>query len=270
MAQLSEINSRLVELAASLPQPQVSPAFNVQLTTPTTAGGHNAGGDDGGGFPIDEMFKLTRRVADVLDRWSAGYHHHGGGAVAMAVAAAAAATAPTIDSSDPGNSMFVLSTYVRLLDMYQKVFSLVRIELSQANCEAAFRFWRLPDVQVGSFSVDPSPSLQMSLTIQLAEEFLARLRAATAALDPALSNGGGVGGGHAVNNNNNNTTSAAAAMEESSSSSTSSAAAAAAAAGRSMFSEVVDVSYQAVKSKEESLGKHLAELRDEIEALLDV
>ncbi|KAG6013240.1 hypothetical protein E4U43_007419 [Claviceps pusilla] len=228
MAQLSEINSRLLDLASVLPQPATAQC-NIQVY-----GGPGDESFPGQGFPIDEMFKLTRRVADLLDR----------------LCGDKGTMVTRMDSSDPGNSMFVLSTYVRLLDMYQKVFSLVRMELLQADAEAAFRFWRLPDVQVGSFAVDPSPSLQMSLTIQLAEEFLARLRAATAALDPALGNGpghktggGGAGGG-------------GGGMEDCGN-------------GKSMFSDVVDVSYRAVKTKEESLGKHLAELRDEIEAFLD-
>ncbi|KAG8414307.1 hypothetical protein J3459_014848 [Metarhizium acridum] len=218
MAQLSEINSRLLDLASVLPQQQPAACKLETLGRPNDEAFSNQG------FPIDEMFKLTRRVADVLDHLSAG-----GGA-----------SAARMDNSDPGNSMFVLSIYVRLLDMYQKVFSLVRMELSQVDSEAAFRFWRLPDVQVGSFAVDPSPSLQMSLTIQLAEEFLARLRVSTAALDPALGNGGGIKG----------------VSEDGGGS-------------KSMFSDVVDISFRAVKTKEESLAKHLAELRDEIEAFLN-
>lgn len=224
MAQLSEINARLLELAAVLPQQQITTACNLQAL------GRQADETiSSQGFPIDEMFKLTRRVADILDRLSAR-----GAAVDTGRAAS------RMDSSDPGNSMFVISTYVRLLDMYQKVFSLVHVELLQADAGAAFRFWRLPDVQVGSFAVDPSPSLQMSLTIQLAEEFLSRLRSATAALDPALGNGNCHNNGADDGSN-----------------------------GKSMFSDVVDVSFRAVKTKEESLGKHLAELRDEIEAYLD-
>jgi hypothetical protein len=219
MAQLSEINSRLLDLASVLPQPQQTAACNFQGLGP-----NDEAFSTSQGFPIDEMFKLTRRVADVLDRLSAG----------------ANSRAARMDSSDPGNSMFVLSTYVRLLDMYQKVFSLVHLELTQADAEATFKFWRLPDVQVGSFAVDPSPSLQMSLTIQLAEEFLARLRVATAALGPALGN---VGPSTGVADDGTN--------------------------GKSMFSDVVDISFRAVKTKEESLGKHLAELRDEIEAFLN-
>lgn len=218
MAQLSEINSRLLDLASVLP-PRQAGSRNFQAV-----GRSNDEAFPNQSFPIDEMFKLTRRVADVLDRLSTG----GGPAAAR------------MDSSDPGNSMFVLSTYVRLLDIYQKVFSLVRMELSRDDAEAAFRFWALPNVQVGSFAVDPSPFLQMSLTIQLAEEFLTRLRVATAALDPSINNSNG---SNNVSDDGVN--------------------------DRSMFSDVIDVSFRAVKTKEESLGKHLAELRDEIEGFLN-
>ncbi|POR37326.1 Uncharacterized protein TPAR_02482 [Tolypocladium paradoxum] len=215
MAQLSDINARLLDLSSVLPQQQQQQG--------ATCNGRSA--EAASGFPIDEMFKLTRRVADILDRLSGTGPGDEG----------------RLDGSDPGNSMFVLSTYVRLLDMYQRVFNLVRIELSQADARAAFRFWKLPDVTVGSFAVESTPSLQMSLTIQLAEEFLVRLRNATAALDPAIRSGeekAATGGGDGAN-------------------------------GSSMFSDVVDVSYRAVRTKEESLGRHLAELRDEIEAFLD-
>ncbi|PNY26983.1 Uncharacterized protein TCAP_03095 [Tolypocladium capitatum] len=215
MAQLSDINARLLDLSSVLPQQQ-GPACDGRAAEVAS------------GFPIDEMFKLTRRVADILDRLSGTGPGDEG----------------RLDGSDPGNSMFVLSTYVRLLDMYQRVFNLVRVELLQADARAAFRFWKLPDVTVGSFAVESTPSLQMSLTIQLAEEFLVRLRNATAALDPALRSGeekAAVGGGGGTDGAN----------------------------GSSMFSDVVDVSYRAVRTKEESLGRHLAELRDEIEAFLD-
>ena len=221
MAQLSDINTRLLDLSSALPQAYETVQNGSPLSRPS---------DDrfkASGFPIDEMFKLTRRVADILDQLSATTYGED----------PAKARQARMDSADPANSMFVLSTYIRLLDMYQKVFNLVHNEISQTNAGATFRFWKLPDVQVGSFAVESTPSLQMSLTIQLAEDFLCKLRNSTAALDPSLRNGDA----HPVNGDK----------------------------GSSMFSGVVDVSYQAVKSREETLGKHLAELREEIEAFLD-
>ncbi|KAF7544384.1 hypothetical protein G7Z17_g9996 [Cylindrodendrum hubeiense] len=200
MAQLSDINARLLDLSSALPSSQETARNGPSLGRPT---------DErfkGSGFPIDDMFQLTRRVADILEQPPAS---------------------ETIDSSDPGNSMFILSTYTRLLDMYQKVFALVQSELSHTGSNAGFRFWKLPDVTVGSFAVESSPFLQMSLTIQVAEGFLSRLRKSTARWSRA-------GGGSA-----------------------------------SMFTGVVDLSFQAFRDQELGLAKHLVELRCEVEALLD-
>lgn len=158
MAHLSDINARLLDLASALPSPQDGPLIGRPVDERFRSQG----------FPIEDMFKLTRRVADILEKPPSSNDsnkiHHS-----------------AIDGSDPGNAMFILSTYVRLLDMYQRVFSLVHTELvSQTDASATFSFWKLPDVTVGSFAVESSPFLQMSLTIQLAEEFLSRLRGSTA------------------------------------------------------------------------------------------
>ncbi|KAM0208488.1 hypothetical protein ACHAQI_006987 [Fusarium lateritium] len=204
MAHLSDINARLLDLASALPSPQDGPLI-----------GRPAGERfRSQGFPIEDMFKLTRRVADILEKPPSSNDSN-------------KVHLSTIDGSDPGNAMFILSTYVRLLDMYQRVFSLVHTELvSQTDSNATFSFWKLPDVTVGSFAVESSPFLQMSLTIQLAEEFLSRLRGSTARWS---------GAGNAA----------------------------------SMFAGVVDVSFQAFRDREETLAKHLVELRSEIEPLID-
>ncbi|KAG7407118.1 hypothetical protein DER46DRAFT_686287 [Fusarium sp. MPI-SDFR-AT-0072] len=158
MAQLSDINARLLDLVSALPSPQDGPPMGRPVDERFRSQG----------FPIEDMFKLTRRVADILEKPHSNNDgskmHHS-----------------TIDGSDPGNAMFILSTYVRLLDMYQRVFSLVHTELAtQTDSGTTFSFWKLPAVTVGSFAVESSPFLQMSLTIQLAEEFLSRLRGSTA------------------------------------------------------------------------------------------
>lgn len=216
MAQLADINARLLGLASALPPAQAQQDAvmkNRLLARPSADHGFGPGG-----FPIDEMFKLTRRVADILEQPTEAPHP----------------PAPeAIDSSDPSNSMFVLSTYMRLLDMYQRVFALVHAEVRQPdNTDKQFRFWKLPDVTVGSFAVQSSPFLQMSLTIQLAEEFLSRLRRSTGRWSRPPPAGAGAG---AV----------------------------------SLFAGVADISFQAFREREEDLSKHLAELRGEIEALLD-
>ncbi|KAF5586531.1 hypothetical protein FPCIR_7874 [Fusarium pseudocircinatum] len=158
MAQLSDINARLLDLASALPSPQDGPLMGRPVDERFRSQG----------FPIEDMFKLTRCVADILEKPPS---NNDGSKLHYS----------TIDGSDPGNAMFILSTYVRLLDMYQRVFSLVHTELAtQTDTGTTFSFWKLPAVTVGSFAVESSPFLQMSLTIQLAEEFLSRLRGSTA------------------------------------------------------------------------------------------
>lgn len=212
MAQLSDINGRLLDLSSKLSQVQ-------EIA--------QKGGDANvipGGFPIDQMFQITREVADILDQLAA----------TTVSDDAAKAQQARQDVADPANSMLVLSIYVRLLDMYQHVFDLVQAELSQTvpGPDAAFRFWKLPDVTVGSFAVESSPSLQMSLTIQLAEDFLLRLSGATADVNSSVRNGD---------------------MQQ----------------PADGFAGAIEGSYDAVKGKEENLRKHLVHLRAEIEALLD-
>lgn len=208
MAQLSSLNGRLLDLASILPQQQGA----------ASSGRPAARGSP---FPIDEMYDLSGDVAKVLERLSKRDFKEDS----------------FLGSSDPGNSMFVLSIYVRLLDLYQRVFSLLRLELPQAKSGSRFKLWKLPDVTVGTFTIDSIPTLQLSLTVQLGEELLSRLRKAIAGLLPDLRND-----------------------EEQ--------AVSGAADGNSMFSEVVDVSSRAMKTKGESLAKALAEFRDEIEESL--
>ncbi|RSL37994.1 hypothetical protein CEP53_015283 [Fusarium sp. AF-6] len=175
MSQLSDINARLLDLASALPSPQEVAQNGPSLGRPADERFRSQG------FPIEDMFKLTRRVADILEKQppvdtpdrDGNRSHHS-----------------TIDGTDPGNAMFILSTYIRLLDMYQRVFSLVHAELSRADSGATFSFWKLPAVTVGSFAVESSPFLQMSLTIQLAEEFLCRLRGSTARWSGGNATGG--------------------------------------------------------------------------------
>ncbi|CAH0048500.1 unnamed protein product [Clonostachys solani] len=218
MAELNEINVRLLELSTALSEAQEAPQ---PLGRPSNERFRE------NGWPIDEMFNLTQRVADILDQL-------------------AATATERRASADPGNSMFVLSTYVRLLDMYQKVFGLVQTEVAQTDpdelliiaSEVVFQFWKLPNVNIGSIPVNSTPSLAMFLTAQLANNFLRRLRKATAALDASLRNpkDGTVNGQ--------------------------------AGAGTLSTSLFVDVSYEMVKSREETLTKHLAELRKELASII--
>ncbi|OHE94984.1 hypothetical protein CORC01_09778 [Colletotrichum orchidophilum] len=231
MPRITEVNSRLFELSSNLPAQIDSSEEPGQSSTASTP-------DDGSStmapFPVDEMFKLSRHFADLLAEMSPPME-----AASPASDGGNSVLAKGLNSlSDPATCLFVLSTYVRLLDMYQKVFSCIHSELKQLESGNLFQSWKLPGVTVGSFAVESTPSLQMSLTIQLAEEFLLQMRRASSSLDPTLRSDGSPAGK-------------------------------APDAASSMFSGVVDVSFQALKRQEESLGKELKDLRKAMETFLD-
>lgn len=194
MAQLSNINARLLNLASILAHQQPGrPAA------------------DGGVFSINEMYDLSADVAEIMECLSNGDVNND----------------TYLNGSDPGNSMFVLAVYVRLLDLYQKVFSLLRAE--RENSGTRLKFWKLPDVAVGAFTVDSVPTLHLSLTIQLGEALLRRLNESIGRLLPGIRD---EGDGLECN---------------------------------SLFSDVVKVTSCAMKTKGESVAKDLADFRGEIE-----
>ena len=175
LAQLSDISSDLWHLASSVPSFLASEGD-------TDVYYIHAGQDDergsNDGFPIESMFKLSRRLVQSLDEIQLSGEdvdasHKDGSPLQRE------SSAPLLD---PGTGLLILSVYVRLLDLYQKVFQNVQTEISLSGPDQVLRLCKLPDVSVGSFQVPPSPSLQMELTIRLAEEFLSKLRTAASSL----------------------------------------------------------------------------------------
>ncbi|KAF9878189.1 hypothetical protein CkaCkLH20_04227 [Colletotrichum karsti] len=229
MPRIININSRLFELSSSL-RHHVEPSDCAGRSS--MASSPDEGNATMTPFPVDEMFKLSRHFAEILSEMAP-----------VEDASPASETdrhqpARGLDSlADPATCLFILSTYVRLLDMYQKVFSCIHYQLAHLQPAILFQSWKLPGVTVGSFAVDSTPSLQMSLTIQLAEEFLLQMRRAASSLDPTLRSAGSPSG---------------RVLDAS-----------------SMFSGVVDVSFQALKRQEESLGQELKDLRKDMESFLD-
>jgi len=55
--------------------------------------------------------------------------------------------------TDTGTRLLVLSTYARLLDLYQKVAQNVKIEIFLSRSGDAFQLCKILDVSVGSFPI---------------------------------------------------------------------------------------------------------------------
>ncbi|KAL8369971.1 hypothetical protein RB595_000366 [Gaeumannomyces hyphopodioides] len=170
---------------------------------------HKAGSGDQRPFPLDQMFGLSRRLLETLRVPAAGAGlgtsptSHGGISAGDSSPPSPPRPVPTAftgapwwpgevgtglssvthaASADSGSVLLALSTYVRLIDLYHRVFQLVDEEISLSGRGGgrleAFKLCTLPDVSLGGiYPVAPSPVLQMTLTVRVAEEFLSGLRA---------------------------------------------------------------------------------------------
>lgn len=217
LTQLSDINSALWGLSSLVPY-LVESGDEVDVYAYQSSESNNStDGDESGqeGFPIQSMFEVSGRLVRVLEEIT----QTEGADVRQA-------------ELDPGTGLLVLSTYVRLLDLYQKVFQLVHSEVAVSSPPATFRLCKLPDVSIGSFPVASALPLQMALTMRLAEDFLSNLRAATALFSqrlPDFATRGQQGGGQA-----------------------------------SLWS-VVDVSFTAIREREQDVSRDVVEIRNKLE-----
>lgn len=221
LSQLSDINSALLNLSSLVPylveSGEDTDVYACQTSSHSSKSSEDsdASRSEQEGFPIQSMFEASGRLVEVLGDIT---------------------KRESVDVElpvDPGTGLLVLSTYVRLLDLYQKVVRLVHSELAVSSpCCSTFRLCKLPDVSVGSFPVASALSLQMSLTIRLAEDFLSNLRADTALFSqrlPDFASRGQQGGGQA-----------------------------------SLWS-VVDVSFTAIREREQDVSRDLVEIRSKLE-----
>lgn len=176
-AEILDINSELWDLASSVPYLDPSDDGDGDGGDVYTCTDIDTEQDEGRGFPIDAMFKLSRRLLQNLKDVKPG-----GDAEACRGEGVPFRIGPVEAPLDPGTGLLILSTYVLLLDLYQKVFRIVQVDISLSKSRDMFRLCKLPNVSVGSFPVSPSPSLQMELTIRLARQFLFQLRATAASL----------------------------------------------------------------------------------------
>ncbi len=149
-------------------------------------------------FTVAELYKHTHEVVDILERAVAVKN-------APRTTATAAAAAPDcpLDATDAANGMFTVSLYARLLDLLQRLFAHVRARLARADPKRddTFPSWLLPEMNIGAASIGAHPAFHMSLTVQLAMQFLSRFREVTVVLglvDAALTNGRGAHGASAL------------------------------------------------------------------------
>lgn len=202
VSKLAEINVKLFKHAATIPRAQKDSANNEEQSdfdsSPNQPQVEDGGGSsfEGTRFAIDETFQLSRQLIDILNeiypksRLSSQnpvkgdmedpaptnyrYGMNNRDAACNEVAQnCPAISAPSDILLDPGSNILVLSCYLRILDIYAKLFG--KIDASISNKDF-LRSIRLPRLTVGTFSLHPTSALQITLIMQLAEELLDRLR----------------------------------------------------------------------------------------------
>lgn len=215
MSQLSGIDARLRVLSVGLL------ARERGQETPASPNGTSTE------FTVAEMYRQTHCFVVYVEQTSAQQ----------------GASEASLERADPANNMFTLSTYVRLLDMFQRLFNLVKRQLAKADPgkDDTFARWQLPEMSIGAASINAHPAFHMSLTVQLAIQLLNRLRNGTASL--------------AITSKTNGTATNGSTNGESEDS--------------SPFAEVVHVSFNAIRSKEEILNKSLTDLKAELDTFMD-
>ena len=86
-------------------------------------------------------------------------------------------------SYDTGSTLLVLSSYVRMLDLYNRFFALISTSLLTSSEQDPSSQVRLPSLSVGCFSLQSSPALQTTLMLRIIEEVFERLRLVMSRMD---------------------------------------------------------------------------------------
>ncbi|XWX01731.1 hypothetical protein V2A60_009760 [Cordyceps javanica] len=212
-------------------------------------------------FTVSEFYNHTHQVVDILE------HATGIKSGASTTASGGGGTRGPrlvdrpIDAGDLANGMFTVALYAKILDILQRLFTHARAVLAKADpkLDDTFAAWLLPEMNMSAASISAHPAFHMSLTVQLAMQFLSRLREATAFL--------GLSGTVTATNGNGTHGSDRAPPAGSAPhvSDDGDAAAAAAAAAR----DASTLSFANLKLKEGDLSKTLGLLQDELNEFMD-
>lgn len=135
-------------------------------------------------FTVAELYRHTNTLVDILERLATARNglNRGNGA-------------QFASELSESNRMLMLSLYVLLLEMFDELFCLVRSHLARADPkrdELFFPSGLLPKMNIGDAALGVHPAFHMSMTVELAMQYLNRLRDAKKSLGlTKLGNGNG-------------------------------------------------------------------------------
>lgn len=229
LQKVAEINVRLFEHASIIPAvhepPELSQsgekrveASGTVLNTSDCRGGNGQHQDgQGSEFAIDQTFLLSRQLIDILNQVYPRFHQRASSFEQAMVSPSHSQSPHRLHSRhyshstngsnplapcdypptsiDPGSGLLVLSCYLRVIDIYDKIFGHIRMCVAKTGTADPFTQIRLPGLTIGSFSLQSSSALQVTLFIQLAEQLLDRLRSIVALMDSTTLRGAKEEGG---------------------------------------------------------------------------
>ena len=86
-------------------------------------------------------------------------------------------------SLDEGSVLLILSSYLRIINIYDTIFSHIEVSITQTYQKDGKTSMRLPRLNIGAFSLPSSSVMEITVIIQLAEQLLSRLREITGLMD---------------------------------------------------------------------------------------
>lgn len=171
MDQLLEVYNRVRVLSASLERVNHGEAHNADSQ------------ENPDNFTVAELYRHTNTLVDILERLATARNGPNRGTGAQLAT----------DPSESANRMLTLSLYVRLLKMFDNLFCLVRSHLAKADPkrdELSFPSGLLPKMNIGDAALGVHPAFHMSMTVELAIQYLNRLREARTSLGLTKSGNG--------------------------------------------------------------------------------
>ncbi|KAL5043107.1 hypothetical protein BDW71DRAFT_130198 [Aspergillus fruticulosus] len=157
ISELSQLNIDLYAHQTSVPIPPAS------LADPLTWKNKD--------FAIDRTFELSQRLIKLVNKKYPRYRE----TARMQTPESALDSTMPEPQIDQGSCLLILSCYTRLIETYGRIFANMQGCLDRSSVTAPEDYVSMPSVQIGSFSLPHSSSLQIVLILQLARELLTRM-----------------------------------------------------------------------------------------------
>ncbi|KAJ5183031.1 hypothetical protein N7492_000647 [Penicillium capsulatum] len=158
---LSELNVELYAHETSVPNPPAS------IEEPISWKNKD--------FAIDRTFHLSHRLIEIVNKRHPRFLETARMQTPEMSPGSSLENTPPEPPIDQGSCLLIMSCYTRLIETYDRIFANMQGCLDRSSVTAREDYVSMPSVQVGSFSLPESSSLQIVLILQLARQLLSRI-----------------------------------------------------------------------------------------------